>query len=126
VVSRHINNLFKSEEVDKNEVCAFFAQTTKSGGHKDKTQTRQVEYYNLDVILSVGYRTNSTIIELIKAFSATWFGLDSYDREEFKNWRSQFVSSNSDNMGINILKQGDKCFHLFLIFDVEVYYKIIL
>jgi hypothetical protein len=42
VVSRHINNLFKSEEVDKNEVCALFAQTTKSGGHKDKTQTRKI------------------------------------------------------------------------------------
>ena len=36
--------------------------------------------------------------------------------EEFKNWRSQFVTSNSDKMGINILNQGDKCLHLFLIF----------
>ena len=59
VVSRHINNIFKDGEVDKNKVCAKFAYTTKHGFSKEKTQTRFLDYYNLDVILAVGYRTNS-------------------------------------------------------------------
>jgi len=36
VVFWHINNLFKSEELDESEVCVFFAHTTKSGAHKKR------------------------------------------------------------------------------------------
>ena len=60
VVSRHIKNIFKDEELDKNMVCAKFAHTTQHGAISGKTQTKDVEYYNLDIILAVGYRTNST------------------------------------------------------------------
>jgi hypothetical protein len=137
VVSRHIRNIFKDEELIEESVVAIFATTAKDG------KTYQVKYFNLDLILSVGYRVNSKIatnfrkwatktlkehilqgytinkerlqknydeflrvvedikvlsqnadnvraedvLELIKAFSATWFGLDSYDREELpKEW----------------------------------------
>ncbi len=59
VISRHINNIFKEGELQKEEVCAFFALTTQHGATKGKTQTKQVEYYNLDVIISVGYRVKS-------------------------------------------------------------------
>ena len=41
-------------------VSAKFAHTTKHGAIKGKTQTKNVEFYALDVILSVGYRTNSS------------------------------------------------------------------
>ncbi len=60
VVSRHIKNIFKDKELDKDMVCANFAHTTKHGAIKEKTQTREVEFYNLDIILAIGYRTNST------------------------------------------------------------------
>jgi hypothetical protein len=40
-------------------VCAFFTQTTKHGAIEGKTQRKQVKYYNLDVIISVGYRVKS-------------------------------------------------------------------
>ncbi len=40
-------------------VCAFFAHTTQHGAIKGKTQERNVKFYNLDAILSVGYRVNS-------------------------------------------------------------------
>ncbi len=59
VIARHINNIFKSEELDKNEVCAKFAHTTLHGAVDGKTQTRELDYYNLDMIISVGYRVNS-------------------------------------------------------------------
>ena len=59
VITRHINNVFKEQELDRNEVCAKFAHTTKHGALSDKTQTRELDYYNLDMIISVGYRVKS-------------------------------------------------------------------
>ena len=59
VISRHINNIFKEGELQKEVVCAFFALTTQHGAVKGKTQTKNIEYYNLDVIISVGYRVKS-------------------------------------------------------------------
>ena len=59
VITRHINNIFKDDELNKNEVCAIFAHTTKHGALSDRTQTRELDYYNLDMIISVGYRVKS-------------------------------------------------------------------
>ena len=53
VVSRHLKNIFSTGELDRNAVVAFFATTAA-----DK-KTYQVEYFNLDAIISVGYRVNS-------------------------------------------------------------------
>jgi len=53
VISRHINNVFKEKELVKNSVVAKNATTASDG------KTYQVDYYNLDAILSVGYRVNS-------------------------------------------------------------------
>jgi len=60
VVSRHIKNIFKDNELDRDRVCAKFAHTTKHGAIEGKTQTKDIEFYNLDIILAVGYRTNSS------------------------------------------------------------------
>lgn len=59
VITRHINNIFKRQELSKDEVCAKFAHTTKHGAVGGATQTRELDYYNLDMIISVGYRVNS-------------------------------------------------------------------
>ncbi len=53
VVSRHLKNIFKENELDKNSVVAKNATTASDG------KTYNVEYFNLDAILSVGYRVNS-------------------------------------------------------------------
>ncbi|PTX18024.1 Fic/DOC family protein [Pontibacter mucosus] len=53
VVSRHLKNIFQSEELIRDAVVANFATTASDG------KTYQVDYYNLDVIISVGYRVNS-------------------------------------------------------------------
>mgnify|MGYP005767541275 CR=1 FL=1 len=58
VISRHIKNALEAELEDE-VVVANFATTTKHGAIKGKTQTKEVEYYNLDMILSVGYRVKS-------------------------------------------------------------------
>ena len=52
-VSRHIKNVFEEGELDRNAVVANFATTASDG------KTYQVAYYNLDVIISVGYRVKS-------------------------------------------------------------------
>ncbi len=59
VIGRHISNIFKEGELQKEVVCANFAHTTQHGAMKGETQTLNVEYYNLDVIISVGYRVKS-------------------------------------------------------------------
>jgi prophage maintenance system killer protein len=59
VITRHINNIFKEGELNKNVVCAKFAHTTPHGAIKGKKQTQDIILYNLDVIISVGYRVKS-------------------------------------------------------------------
>ena len=59
VVSRHINSVFKEKELNEKEVCANFAHTTQHGAIKGKTQESSTKFYNLDVIISVGYRVKS-------------------------------------------------------------------
>ena len=59
VITRHINNVFKEGELEKEQVCANFAHTTQHGAIAGKTQTQDIILYNLDVIISVGYRVKS-------------------------------------------------------------------
>ena len=59
VISRHVNYCFKEGELDKSLVCAKFAHTKKYGRHDGFEQVVETEYYNLDVIISVGYRVKS-------------------------------------------------------------------
>jgi len=58
-ITEHINNLFKEEELDEELVCRDFRHTTQHGAIEGKTQEKAVKYYNLDVIISVGYRVKS-------------------------------------------------------------------
>lgn len=56
VISRHIKNIFTEGELDENSTVAFFATVQNEG---DRTVVRNVAYYNLDVVISVGYRVKS-------------------------------------------------------------------
>lgn len=58
-ITQHIGNVFKEGELDKDVVCKDFLLTTQHGAIEGKTQTRKVKIYNLDVIISVGYRIKS-------------------------------------------------------------------
>ncbi len=58
-ISLHIGNCFRENELQKELVVKDFFTTTPHGAQKGKTQTHSVKYYNLDVIISVGYRVKS-------------------------------------------------------------------
>ena len=59
VISRHISNIFKEGELEESLVCAKFASTKDYGRREGFTQKRETTLYNLDVIISVGYRVKS-------------------------------------------------------------------
>ena len=131
-IVKHIGNIYKTDELDRDATCSILEQVAKDG------KKRKMNFYNLDMIIATGYRINSKkatafrqwasnvlkqhlvegytvnkerlqknydeflrvvedikllsknsenvkvddVLELIKSFSSTWFGLDSYDREE--------------------------------------------
>ncbi len=58
-ITKHLNNIFKSGELEEEAVSSILEQTTQHGAIKGKTQTKDVKFYNLDAIISVGYRVNS-------------------------------------------------------------------
>jgi hypothetical protein len=53
VVTKHLRNVFKEGELEENSVCANFAHTASDG------KTYETKFYNLDAVISVGYRVNS-------------------------------------------------------------------
>ena len=57
VVTKHLKNIYESGELSKEATCAKIAQVQNEGS---RSITRNVEFYNLDTIISVGYRVNST------------------------------------------------------------------
>ena len=77
-ISRHIKNIFEEGELNRNAVVANFATTASDG------KTYQVDYYNLDVIISVGYRVKSLrgtqfriwAISILKEYMKKGFVLD--------------------------------------------------
>lgn len=52
-IVKHINNIYKSGELDKEATCSILEQVAKDG------KSRKINLYNLDMIISVGYRVNS-------------------------------------------------------------------
>ena len=59
VIARHIANVFTEGELEKEVVYAKIAYTTRHGAIAGKTQTKEIGLYNLDVLISVGYRVKS-------------------------------------------------------------------
>lgn len=80
-IARHINNIYKDEELEENSTCAKIAQVQKEG---NRSITRNISYYNLDVIISVGFRVNSKPAikfrkwanKIIKEYMIKGFALD--------------------------------------------------
>ena len=55
-ITKHINNIYKDEELEESSTCAKIAQVQKEG---NRSVTRNIAYYNLDMIISIGFRINS-------------------------------------------------------------------
>ena len=60
-ISEHISNIFNEGELDESVVVRKFRITTPHGAIAGKTQTHDILCYNLDVIISVGYRVHSIV-----------------------------------------------------------------
>lgn len=58
-ISKHLKNIFESGELEEKVVISILENTTQHGAIEGKTQTKDVKFYNLDAIISVGYRVNS-------------------------------------------------------------------
>jgi hypothetical protein len=83
-ITKHLKNIFESGELNKKEVSSILEHTTKHGAIEEKTQTNQVKFYNLDAIISVGYRVNSSkatqfriwATKILKEFIIKGFAID--------------------------------------------------
>jgi hypothetical protein len=58
-ISKHLKNIFNEGELDESVVISILETTTQHGAIEGKTQTQETQFYNLDAIISVGYRINS-------------------------------------------------------------------
>ena len=91
-ITKHLKNIFESNELKEEVVCSILEHTTEHGAISGKTQTRQVKYYNLDAVISVGYRVNSSqatqfriwATALIKEYIIKGFAMDD---DRLKNGR---------------------------------------
>lgn len=92
-ISRHLKNIFAEGELNEEVVVAVFATTTQHGAIEGKTQKIPTQFYNLDAIISVGYRVNSRratrfriwATGVLKEFMLKGFALDD---ERLKNGRA--------------------------------------
>lgn len=59
-ITKHLKNIFKTNELNEELVSSIMEHTTTHGAIAEKTQQQKVKYYNLDAIISIGYRVNSS------------------------------------------------------------------
>jgi len=128
-ITKHLKNIFESNELQEEVVCSILEQTTGHGAVEGLTQTRKVKYYNLDAVISVGYRVNSAqatqfriwatalIREyIIKGFAmdddrlknGRYFGKD-YFRELLERVRSLRASERRHYRAAQHLHDGEFC-----------------
>lgn len=91
-ITKHLKNIFESGELEEKVVSSILEHTTQHGALKGKTQIQFVKFYNLDAIISVGYRVNSSkatqfriwATQLLKEYITKGFAMDD---ERMKNGR---------------------------------------
>ena len=94
-ISKHLKNIFKEGELEESVVISKMEITTQHGAIKDKTQQNETQFYNLDAIISVGYRVNSAkathfriwATKVLKEFIQKGFVLDD---ERLKQGKTAF------------------------------------
>lgn len=95
-VTKHLKNIFESGELNEEVVSSILEHTTQHGALEDKFQTQKVKFYNLDAIISVGYRVNSAqathfriwATERLKEYIIKGFTMDD---ERLKNPESELL-----------------------------------
>ena len=103
-IVKHIGNIYKSDELNEKSTCSILEQLTKDG------KKRQVKYYNLDMIISVGYRINSAkatkfrqwATQVLKSYIYDGYAINSkkITNERFVLLEKEVASLKSDFLGI--------------------------
>jgi hypothetical protein len=91
-ISKHLKNIFEAGELLEEVVVSILETTTQHGAIEGKSQAQQTRFYNLDAIISVGYRVNSSkatqfriwATQLLKEYITKGFAMDD---ERLKNGR---------------------------------------
>jgi len=130
-IVKHIGNIYKSRELEERSTCSILEQVTKDG------KKRKVKYYNLDIIISVGYRVNSVkatkfrqwATKILKQYIINGYAINSekITVDRFLNLENDVISLKQDIQSIkkNIsnnqieLKQG--IFYNGQIFDAYIF-----
>lgn len=94
-ISKHLKNIFQEEELEEKLVISKMETTTRHGALTGRTQTKETNFYNLDAIISVGYRVNSRrathfriwATKILKEYMTKGFALDD---ERLKQGKSAF------------------------------------
>ena len=68
VITKHLNNIYQERELNKEATCAIFAQVQIEG---NRQVTRNIDFYNLDAIIAVGYRVNSSRATAFRQWATT-------------------------------------------------------
>lgn len=120
VIGKHVRNIFKEGELEKESVWAKFAYTATDG------KVYNVDYYNLDVIISVGYRVKSKrgtqfriwATGILKEYMRKGFALDD---DRLKNGGSVLTTEYFDRLLEQILFLHQFCPPLFLLRPKQIY-----
>ncbi len=73
-ISKHLKNIFQEGELEEKVVVSILEITTQHGAMTDKTQNIETRFYNLDAIISVGYRVNSGKATAFRQWATKAFG----------------------------------------------------
>ncbi len=113
-ITEHLKKIFTDKELDEKVVCRYFRHTTQHGAIADKTQTKEIKYYNLRAITAVGYRVNSHRATQFRKHAPDGKILKSdvtiaknyLDKEHIKALERVVTA----NISANRKKQKDQCF----------------
>ncbi len=111
VISKHLQNIFNEGELDKNSTVAFFATVENEGG---RTVSRNITYYNLNAIISVGYRVSSKKATMFRQWATKILTehltkpyeekIAAYENREVKKLGTKKISKNeSERLAIKYL-----------------------
>jgi len=105
-IGKHIGNVFKENELEKYSTVANFATVQNEGGRE---VTRDVEYYNLDVVISVGYRVKSQKGVKFRQWATSV--LKNYIQHGYSINSTKITQQKFENLELDILELKKKQFH---------------
>jgi prophage antirepressor-like protein len=128
-ISLHVNRIFQDEELNKNSTVKFFLTVQKEG---NRTVERNLEHYNLDMIISIGYRVNSITAtkfrqwatSVLKSYISDGYAINSekITHQRFKELENDvmLLKSKIENIS-NLLEDNSLKISEGIFFDGQIY-----